>query len=274
MVRAMLLLLLLTLARPEPMTPEQTDVLMLEVTGDLDPNALLSLTRLVAARLGRFEQLKVLSPAPAAVAAVCAGGEDCVAKWAEHFDVDVVALTQVGKVGGTTGFSLQLLDPKGGSLARGNAQVSGLDDLNERVSRVVDDVGRALTTSEPGDAPASSSEPSGPVPAATSVPTLREPLLIGGGVGVGVGVLTALLGVLPALAASGAENDLKVLRTRYIEAGRDDQLLTEAAAAQDAAESARGQWNDAGIYAFWGGVVVAVAGGGAFAAALLAQDLP
>jgi hypothetical protein len=270
--------LFLSLAAVEP--APVVKVLVTDTAGDLDSSARTSINDMIVRRLKRFASLEVtvkrerekqLDDEHKALLEGCAG--DCPDQHAAAFAVDVVAVSQAGKVAGSTVFTLELFDSKGESVARGNAQVSGLDDRDEKIASVIDEVGRSFTHQEPGDQPSSSSSAATPV-AAVELPPLRMPLLIGGGVGVGVGVVTALLGTIPALAASGAENDLKVLRTRYVDAGRDDALLDDAATKQQDAENARGQWNDGGIYAFWGGFVVAVAGGGALAASFLLEDAP
>ena len=293
----MLLPLLLSLAAADdvpaaddavPASTEQRRVLVLPTAGDLEASRLSSVTRLVVDRLGRFEQLDViarkdaeqrLTAADRDAVAGCDGGPECVAALAAAFDADVVATATAGKVAGSTVFTLELVDATGAPLQRETAQVSGLDDVTARITRVIDDVGRALTGAEPGTSSASSSSSSSsssPSPSSSSaeVPALRLPLLVGGGVVVGLGAVVGLLGLLPAFAASGAESELKVLRADYVAADRDDDILATAADRQRDADEARDQWNNAGIYAFWGGFVVVAAGAGALAAGFFAQDAP
>lgn len=262
----------------------KTRVLVLDVAGDLDENQKTTLTNLIVARLSRFAPLEVIAQKnvekligieASKQVAGCEGESGCLAELAGAFNAEIVAAPQAGKIGGTTVFTLQLLDPKGATVGRGTAQVSGLDDLVTRITEVVDGVGRDFTHSEPADSFAnpSTSTPS-PTAAASPAPDLRQPLLIGGGVAAGVGAALVVIGAIPALQASGAEGDLKVLRANYVEAGRDDDLLQQAKAKQRDAEAARGLWNGAGIYAVWSGVVVVAAGGGALAASFLLQDAP
>ncbi len=268
-----------------PAAAKKTRVLVLDVAGDLEENQKSTLTNLIVARLSRFEPLEVIAQknvekligieATKQVAG-CEGESGCLAELAGAFNAEIVAAPQAGKIGGTTVFTLQLLDPKGTTVGRGTAQVSGLDDLVTRITEVVDGVGKDFTHSEPADSFANPqpTTTAAPKTAENAAPDLRQPLLIGGGVGVGVGVALVAIGVIPALQASGAEGDLKVLRVRYVDAGRDDDLLQQAKAKQKDAEDARGLWNGAGIYAVWSGVVVVAAGGGALAASFLLQDAP
>jgi hypothetical protein len=156
----------------------------------------------------------------------------------------------------------------GVTVGRGSAQVSGLDDLASKVADVVDGVGREFTKTEPGDVAATSTTGTAtPTSSTTTLAPLglREPLLIGGGAALGTGVVLASISVIPALLASGANNDLKGLRVRYIDAGRDADLLTQAEEKQKSATSLTGIWNNLGIYGFWGGVLIAALGGGALA---------
>jgi len=80
------------------------------------------------------------------------------------------------------------------------------------------------------------------------------------------------LGVIPAFMTTGAENDLTRLRGRYVDSGGDRAILDDAAAKQLEVDGNRGLWNNAGIYAAWGGALVAVAGGAALVAAFTLID--
>lgn len=268
--------------------PKKTRVLVLDVAGDLADNQKTTLTNLIVARLSRFEPLEVIAQKNVEKLmgieaqkqlAGCEGDENaCLAELAGAFNAEIVAAPQAGKIGATTVFTLQLLDTKGATVGRGTAQVSGLDDLVTRITEVVDGVGKDFTKTEPADSFANSSTPATTNPTTTTstkpAPALQQPLLIGGGVGVGLGVALVAIGMVPALQASGAEGDLKVLRARYVDAGRDDDVLQQAKQKQLDAEGSRELWNNVGIYAVWSGVVVAAAGGGALAASFLLQDAP
>ncbi len=266
-----------------PSAAVRTRVLLLEVAGDLDAAQRATLGSLIGARLSRFEALeivdqknveKLLGVEADKQRAGCTGDENaCLAELAGALQADVVAAPQAGKIGGTTVFTLQLIDQKGVTVGRGSAQVSGLDDLAQKVSDVVDGVGREFTGGEPRDG-VSSSNPAAATTTTTGEPAWRQPLRIGGAVGIGVGLVAIGLGAIPAVMASGAEGDLAGLRVRYIKAGRDDDLLQQAAVKQRDADDARGLWNDAGIYAVWGGLVVAAAGGAALAAGFLVAEAP
>lgn len=253
--------------------PRPTRVLVLDVAGDLEDGPKATLTNLMVARLSRFAALEVIAQKNVEKLlgleakkqmAGCEGDDtSCLAELAGAFNAEIVAAAQAGKLGGTTVFTLQFLDSKGVTVGRGSAQVSGLDDLASKVAEVVDGVGRDFTKTEPGDAAAAPS--TAPTAAATAPPGLREPLLIGGGAALGVGVVVAGISVIPALLASGANNDLKGLRVRYIDAGRDDDLLAQAEEKQRSATSLTGLWNNFGLYGFWGGVLIGALGGGALA---------
>ena len=254
----------------------RTLVLVLNATGDLEPSALSNLTSVVLNRLRRFPPLEVISESNSDKLLsdekrAQLGTIDGVVGAASALG-GLVTVTTAGKVGGSTVFTLELFDSTGSIVQRGSAQVSGLDDLHTTVTRVVDDVGRGLTGAEPGSAAAASSSTAPSASVSPPTPSLRTPVLVWGGAAVGVGALSMVLGLIPALVADGAEGDLKVLRTRYVKAGRDDAILTEAAHKHVVINDARTLWNDVGIFAFWGGFVVAAAGGATLAAAFFAGE--
>jgi hypothetical protein len=239
--------------------PARTRLLVLDVGGDLPAAQRETLTSLVAARLSRFADLEVVSQSnveqllglEAQKQLSGCGGDDgsgCLAELAGALDAKVIAVAQAGKLGGTTVFTLQLLDPQGATVGRGTAQVSGLDDLAGRVESVIDGVGREFTGDEPSDqAPPASTSSTSTTTSSSAEPALKTPLLIGGVTALGLGIVVAGVGVLPALSASSAEGELKTLRVQYVKAGCDDDLLQQAAQKQRDVDDARGQWNGAEI---------------------------
>jgi hypothetical protein len=191
-------------------------------------------------------------------------------------DAEYAAVARAGRVGGTTVFTLQLVDRKGATVGRSAAEVSALDDLVGRVRTAALDVGRQVTGKEPTDAASVS-------PTMTTMTTmplgegLRMPLLVGGGAAAAVGSLLLAGGALPAVLYGNAASDLRVLRARYVDEDDDDArqaLLRDATTRQREAEGLRRAWNDVGIYAVWAGVLVAGAGAGALAAGLLLEEGP
>ncbi|MBM4279360.1 MAG: hypothetical protein FJ137_00895 [Deltaproteobacteria bacterium] len=269
-----------------PPAPPRPRVLVLDVAGDLDPSARATLTALVTARLARFDGLEVVARDSLArlvdveadkQAAGCAGDDGgCLAEVAGALDVDYLAVATAGQLGGTTVFTLQLVDRGGKTSGRGTAQVSALDDLAARVTTVIDEVGTQVT----GAAPSSGEPDGGGAPGAappwpTTLPAgAKSSLLVAGGVGAGVGVLALALGVTPAVLYSGAAGGLRTLRVDYVASGGDPALVERAGERQQDAVALQGLWNNAGIYAAWGGFLVAAAGGGAIAAALLVPEAP
>ncbi len=257
----------------------QPRVLVTDTTGDLQETEVL-ITNLVAARLSRFVNLKVIAQRDIKERlgleadkqlAGCESNTTCIAELAGAFDVDLVAVSAVGRLGGTTVFTLQLVDEHGEAKARGTATVSALDDLAAAVSDVTDTAGRTVTGDEPKDVVVAAVDIA---PAVTVDAGLKTPLLIGGGVAVGVGVVASAIGSLPLLAYNSADRELSSLRTTFIKDG-DPAILADAADTQERAEGARRLYNNAAIYGVWGGAVVAGAGAGAVAAALLLfEDAP
>ena len=264
-------------------------VLVLDVTGDLDEGARDTLTALVGARLARFSALDVVAKTSLArivelegekQAAGCAADDGaCLAEVANALDVDTVAVGTAGRLGGTTVFTLLLVDRGGRTVARGSTQVSALDDLAARVLLVIDDVGEQAT-GQPAEEPAVASDDeraATPRPS-TAMPSLpvgsKQPLQIGGGVGAGVGALAVVVGLTPAVLYGGVAGDLRRLRVGYVERGGDDGILDEASKKQSDAYALQAWWNGAGLYAAWGGLALAVAGGGALAAGFLLEEAP
>jgi hypothetical protein len=254
----------------------QPRVLVTDVTGDIPESDRILITNVVAARLSRFANLKVIAQRDLKQRlgleadkqlAGCESDSACLAELAGAFDVDLVAISAVGQLGGTIVYTLQLVDKHGGAAARGTASVSALDDLVAAISDVVDTAGRTVTGDEPSD-------PVVAVAADVVENPVVLPLRIGGGAALGVGVIAAVVGTLPALAYRGAEGQLADLREDYLRSG-DTAFLDAAAEQQAAADRSRAAWNGAGIYAVWGGVVLAVAGAGAVAASfLLTEEAP
>lgn len=269
-----------TASAPGP-TTTVTRVLVLETGGDLGPEKRLLLTNLTAARLARFADLEIMAARDIEArlgleaskqAAGCESDSECLANLTGALDVELVCATTAGTLGGTTVFTIQIIDSAGAARARSSVQVSALDDLAGAITRVVDDAGRAVSGAEPGDAVVRTSGTTAAAANADTVMGLRQPILIGGAVGLGAGVVALGLGVIPAFMTTGAENDLTRLRTRYVDSGGDRAILDDAAAKQVEVDRNRGLWNNAGIYAAWGGALVAVAGGAALVAAFTLID--
>jgi hypothetical protein len=261
----------------------RTRVLVLDVAGELEQHARTTLTALLTTRLGRFDTLDVVEKSSLTrlldleaekQALDCAGDAQggCLAEIAGALDVDAVAVATVGRIGGTLLFSLQIVDRTGRAIGRGTAQVSALDHLTDRVAAVVDDVGQQVTGAPPSAAP--SGTPGSATTAGRLPVGFRQPLLIAGGAALGVGVLSLGLGVVPAVLYSTSASDLRSLRVRYVEEGGDSALVDQAATRQKDALAFQGLWNNAGIYAAWGGLLVGTAGGAAVAAALLLEEAP
>jgi hypothetical protein len=258
-------------------------VLVLDVTGDLDKSARETLAGLIGARLARFTALDVIAKSGIARLieleserqAVGCDGDDgaCLAELAGALDVDTLAVANAGRLGGTTVFTLQLVDRAGKTVARGSTQVSALDDLATRVALVVDDVGQQATGAPPAppivagaDTMSSSTNQ---LPAGW-----KTPLLVGGGVGVGVGVVVGVAGLVPAVLYGRAASSLGALRADYVENGGSDKTLAEASETQNSAAGLQGLWNNVGIYATWGGITLVALGGGALAGGMLLEEAP
>jgi TolB-like protein len=257
-------------------------VLVLDVVGDLDDSTRATLTALLTTRLARFKDLDVTARSSLArlvdveadkqVAGCGDNDAGCLAELAGALDVDYVAVATAGRIGGTTVFTLQLIDRAGKTSGRGTAQVSALDGLAGRVAAVADDVGQQVTGVPPPSGAASftgGGVGGGRIPAGW-----QKPMMVGGGAGVGVGVLSLALGLTPAVLYGNAAGDLRSLRARYVDAGGDRALVDEAGELQKRAIALQGMWNNVGIYAAWGGILVGVAGGAALAAALLFEEAP
>ena len=256
-------------------------VLVLATSGDLDPAKRLLLTDLTAARLARFANLEIIAARDIEArlgleaskqAAGCDSDASCLANLTGALDVDVVCATSAGTLGGTTVFTLQLVDNSGTARARGSVQVSALDDLATAVSRVIDDAGRAATGDEPSDAVVRVAGTTAAAANAAAFGSLRQPVLVAGAVGLGVGVTVLGLGLVPAVLANGSESDLTRLRVRYVDSGGDPAILDQAASKQAEVDDRRALWNNVGLYAAWTGALVAIAGGAAIAAAVTLID--
>jgi hypothetical protein len=273
---------------PPPATsrpaPARQRVLVLDVTGELEQAARDTLTSLVGVRLARFSALDVVARSSISrlVAlegerqAVGCAGEDgaCLAELADALDVDTLAVGTAGRLGGTTVFTLVLVERGGKTIARGSTQVSALDDLAARVVQVVDDVGQQATGQPPDAdavAPAVAAASSSPL----ALPAGSRPLLVyGGGAVAGTGILAFVAGVVPAVLYGGAAGDLRRLRVDYVERGGDGEVLDAATQKQREAFALQGAWNNAGRYAAWSGLALVAVGGGALAAGLLLQEAP
>jgi hypothetical protein len=254
---------------------------VLDVTGTLDAAERSTLTSLLATEFARFDGLDVVARGDVArllelegerQAAGCDDGA-CLAELVGALDVDLAAVAQAGRVGGTTLFTLQLVDRKGSTVAQGSAEVSDLDDLLGRVRAVVATVGTQVTGEEPDDAGAAA------VPAGSSsssplglVAGWRLPLLVGGAVTFGLGAVVAGVGFVPLQLYGSARNDLRDLRVEYVGSGGDDAVLDQAAARQRDAEGLRQMWNQGGVPAVWIGSTVAVVGATALVLGLLVED--
>lgn len=259
-----------------PAADTRTRVLVTDTSGDLPPEKRALLTNIVATRLQRFTALRVIAQRDVQQRlgleadkqlAGCESDAACLAELAGAFDVDIVCTSSAGVLGGTTVFTIQLVDDTGAAKARGTATVSALDDLAGAVAAVVDTAGREATGDEPADPVIAKATPTTPTTPLSSA--WRFPLLLGGAVGVATGLTAAGIGVIPGLLYRGAEDDLTTLRVRYVESDKDPAILADATAKQAEADRLRGLWNNAGVPAFWIGSLVVVAGGAALTAGLL-----
>lgn len=258
-----------------PTADPRTRVLVLDTGGDRSASERVLLTQIVATRLQRFPSLRVIAwrdvqqrlglEADKQLAG-CESDAVCLAELTGAFDVDLVCTSTAGTLSGTTVFTLQLIDDKGVAKGRGTATLSALDDLAAAAAATVDDAARQATGEDPV-APEQIARPAAPTTPLSS--SWRLPLLVGGTAGIGMGVTAAGLGLVPLFLLRGAEGDLTTLRVRYVDSDKDTAILEEAAQKQAEADRLRGLWNSAGLPAFWGGALVAVAGGAVVAAGLL-----
>jgi hypothetical protein len=273
--------------QPEPAPPVRARprVLVLDVSGDVDKSARDTLTALVSTRLARFSSLDIVTKAGVArlielegekQATGCGDDGACLAELAGALDVDTLAVATAGRLGGTTVFTLQLVDRTGKTIGRGSTQVSALDDLGARVALVVDDVGQQVTGEQPEESKVNGADTLSPSSSSSMKLSAgsKTPLLIGGGVGAGVGAVVFAVAVTPAVLYAGVAGDLRRMRATYVDSGGDDQLLDEAVTKQRNAFALQGAWNNVGVYAAWTGMAVAALGGGALAAGLLVEEAP
>jgi hypothetical protein len=263
-----------------PLPPAVPKVLVLDTGGDLAADQRAVLTNLVATRLQRFDDLRVIAwrdvqqrlglEADKQLAG-CESDAACLADLAGAFDVDLLCVSAASRLGGTVVFTMQVVDERGEAKARGSVSVPALDDVAAAVTAVADDTGRALTGSEPIVRTTNPSTSTAPLPTAA-----RFPLQIGGAVGLAVGLTAAGIGIIPGALARGAEGDLRALRVAWVESGAsDDAILDAAGREQEEVDRLRGFWNTAGVSAVWGGVVVALLGSGALAVGtLLTAEAP
>ena len=145
-------------------------------------------------------------------------------------------------------------------------------DRNANGSRVIDDAGRTATGDEPSDAVVRVAGTTAAAANAAAFGSLRQPVLVAGAVGLGVGVTVLGLGLVPAFLANGSEADLTRLRVGYVDSGGDPAILDDAAVKQAEVDDRRALWNNVGLYAAWTGALVAIAGGAALAAAVTLID--
>jgi hypothetical protein len=263
-----------------PLPPAVPKVLVLDTGGDLAADQRAVLTNLVATRLQRFDDLRVIAwrdvqqrlglEADKQLAG-CESDAACLADLAGAFDVDLLCVSAASRLGGTVVFTMQVVDERGEAKARGSVSVPVLDDVAAAVTAVADDAGRALTGNEPIVRTTNPSTSTAPLPTAA-----RFPLQIGGAVGLAVGLTAAGIGIIPGALARGAEGDLRALRVDWVESGAsDDAILDAASRKQGEVDRLRGLWNTAGVPAVWGGVVVALLGSGALAVGtLLTAEAP
>ena len=263
-----------------PLPPAVPKVLVLDTGGDLAADQRAVLTNLVATRLQRFDDLRVIAwrdvqqrlglEADKQLAG-CESDAACLADLAGAFDVDLLCVSAASRLGGTVVFTMQVVDERGEAKARGSVSVPVLDDVAAAVTAVADDAGRALTGNEPIVRTTNPSTSTAPLPTAA-----RFPLQIGGAVGLAVGLTAAGIGIIPGALARGAEGDLRALRVDRVESGAsDDAILDAASRKQGEVDRLRGLWNTAGVPAVWGGVVVALLGSGALAVGtLLTAEAP
>jgi hypothetical protein len=93
-------------------------------------------------------------------------------------------------------------------------------------------------------------------------PAARTPVMIGGAVAAGVGVLGIAGGVTPAVLYSLKQSELTNLRDVYRAAPSSDQLANARTLQADAA-GLRDGYHNVGIWVAWTSLVVGVVGGGA-----------
>jgi hypothetical protein len=130
------------------------------------------------------------------------------------------------------------------------------------------------TTDAPRDDATVASRPARTTPASTPggftlpLPAAAiSPLRIGGGIAIGVGVLTMIGGFIPSALSSSANGDLVALRTQSVKDGTiTDDARAQAKQLRADALSYQATYNDVGVPLLWTGFAVAVIGGAALAA--------
>jgi hypothetical protein len=231
-------------------------------SGELGPARAAQIERVVAEAVQRFggvEQKTAPKDSPGC------DDEDtaCLAALAEATGAAYVLGVRAGRFDGVVVVTATVFDAVGKELDKATVRQSGMDTEKDAdfalETAIVELLAGALAT-EPGPPRAAAAPPPPPAPAVALDASMSQNLLLAGGTALGVGVVVAGAGLVPLFVHSSHAGSLNGRRLRYVESGGDPALLQEAAEAQREADAWQGHWNDLGIWVFWGGAVVAVAG--------------
>ena len=265
---------------PASTEPKRLKLLVLDVKAanpdDVDAGQVETLTSFIAARAARFP-FDVVSSADIRDMLELEGQKQevgcdttstsCLGEIAGALGADLVLSTRAGKLDAVYVIALQLFDARAATgEGRASVEAWSLGEATPKIGPAVDE----LLTKATGAVPTESTvAPLAPKETPLAVDDdLRFGLKVAGGAAAGVGVVTAILGAVPALVYSSKKDDLGVRTDRFEDANAVRQL-EQAQKVHEEALSAKALYNDVGRWAVLGGALLVVAGGATLAAGFL-----
>lgn len=238
---------------------------------DIDAGQVETLTSVVAVRASRFP-FEVVSSGDIRQMVELEGqrqkigcdtsSASCLGEIAGALGADLVLSTRAGKLDALFVITLELYDARASkSEDRGSVQAWSLQEGSAKIGPAVDELLTKATGASPLEARIAQAHPRDNALAIDD--SLRFGLRVGGGVGAGLGVVTAFLGALPAMLYNKNKDELVVRTERF---NNSDAALEESAVVHQEAIAMKSLYNGVGRWALLAGAVLALGSSSAIAA--------